>query len=72
VENMGTGIGKIKTLLKKAKAPEPRFEFGEFVTIIFPRPGKFLNKSKQQGSEKVSEKMSEKVSEKASEKEAYW
>jgi ATP-dependent DNA helicase RecG len=38
VENMGTGIGKIRQLLKKAEAPDPRFEFGNFFTIIFPRP----------------------------------
>jgi ATP-dependent DNA helicase RecG len=68
VENMGTGIGKIKTLLQKANAPEPRFEFGEFFTIIFPRPGKFMNEDKQQDSAKGSEKSSEKGSEKSSEK----
>jgi len=34
---MGTGIGKIKTLVKKANAPAPQFEFGNFYTIIFPR-----------------------------------
>ncbi len=37
VENMGTGIGKIKALVKKAKTPTLRFEFGDFYTIIFPR-----------------------------------
>ncbi len=37
VENMGTGINKIRTLLKKAGAPSPKFEFGNFYTIVFPR-----------------------------------
>lgn len=37
VENMGTGINKIRTLIKKAGLPQPRFEFGDFYTVIFPR-----------------------------------
>ena len=37
VENMGTGINKIRTLLKIAGLPPPHFEFGEFYTIIFHR-----------------------------------
>lgn len=37
VENMGTGINKIRTLLKEAGASLPKFEFGNFYTIIFPR-----------------------------------
>ena len=34
---MGTGINKIKSLLKEAQTPAPEFEFGNFYTIIFPR-----------------------------------
>ena len=57
VENMGTSIGKIRQLLKKAEAPEPRFEFGNFFTIIFPRPGITTQKGSEKGSEKSSEKI---------------
>ena len=35
VENMGTGINKIRTFLKAAGLPPPQFEFGDFYTIIF-------------------------------------
>lgn len=57
VENMGTGIGKIKGLLKEAGAPEARFTFGDFYTIIFPRPGKFLGESSE--NEPLNEPLSE-------------
>lgn len=54
VENMGTGINKIKTLLKECGAPSPRFEFSDFFTIIFPR----INKNSQIKLEKTSGKTS--------------
>ena len=34
---MGTGINKIRTLLKAAGLPAPHFEFGDFYTIVFYR-----------------------------------
>jgi predicted HTH transcriptional regulator len=34
---MGTGIHKIRRLLKDAGCPEPEFEFDSFFTIIFKR-----------------------------------
>ena len=37
VENMGTGINKIRGLMKAEGLPEPKFEFGDFYTIIFTR-----------------------------------
>ena len=40
VENMGTGISKIRRLLREAKCAGPRFEFGSFFTIVFPRAEK--------------------------------
>ncbi|MFH1910760.1 MAG: ATP-binding protein, partial [Pseudomonadota bacterium] len=40
VENMGTGINKIRRLLKEAKCAGPRFDFGSFFTIVFPRTEK--------------------------------
>ena len=36
VENMGTGINKIRRLLQEAKCAEPHFEFGKFFRIVFP------------------------------------
>jgi predicted HTH transcriptional regulator len=35
---MGTGINKIRLLIKDAKLPPPKFEFGTFFTVIFKRP----------------------------------
>ncbi|MCK4561188.1 MAG: winged helix-turn-helix transcriptional regulator [Calditrichia bacterium] len=52
VENMGTGINKIRTLLKKSGAAPPQFEFGDFFTITF------LRKEREPGTE---EKSSEKI-----------
>ncbi|HBB15998.1 MAG TPA: hypothetical protein DCZ97_03005 [Syntrophus sp. (in: bacteria)] len=40
VENMGTGINKIRRLLQEAKCADPRFDFGSFFTIVFPRAEK--------------------------------
>ena len=40
VENMGTGINKIRSLLQEAKAKPPQFKFGNFYSIIFPRVAK--------------------------------
>jgi ATP-dependent DNA helicase RecG len=38
IEKMGTGINKIRLLLKEAKLPPPQFEFGTFFTVRFERP----------------------------------
>jgi ATP-dependent DNA helicase RecG len=37
VENMGTGITKIRTLLEESGSAQPQFEFGDFYTIKFIR-----------------------------------
>jgi len=37
VENMGTGINKIRSLMQGAKVKPPKFEFGDFYSIIFQR-----------------------------------
>jgi len=58
VENMGTGINKIKNLMKAANKPDPDFEFDHFFTVVFFR---------KNGSEISSEKGSEISSEKGSE-----
>jgi ATP-dependent DNA helicase RecG len=38
IEKMGTGINKIRLLIKDAKLPPPKFEFGTFFTVRFERP----------------------------------
>jgi len=53
VENMCTGINKIRTLLKEAGESLPEFEFGNFYTIIFPRT---VVKTSEKTPEKTSEK----------------
>ena len=40
VENMGTGINKIRRLLQEEKCAAPHFYFGSFFTIVFPRAEK--------------------------------
>ncbi len=47
VENMGTGINKIKQLCFKKNIPEPEFIFNDFFTIIFKR--KILNEGLNEG-----------------------
>jgi ATP-dependent DNA helicase RecG len=37
VENMGTGISKIKNLMKAENIQEPEFDFGNFFTVTFYR-----------------------------------
>ena len=37
IEKMGTGINKIRALLKGAGLPEPVFEFNGFFTVVFKR-----------------------------------
>ncbi|MBN2857462.1 MAG: putative DNA binding domain-containing protein [Candidatus Delongbacteria bacterium] len=37
VENMGTGITKIRTLLEESGSAQPQFEFGDFYSIKFTR-----------------------------------
>src|SRR6056297_3318652 len=43
VENMGTGINKIKNLMKAANKPVPEFEFDHFFTVVFFRESFFEN-----------------------------
>lgn len=37
IEQMGTGIEKIRTLMKDANLPDPIFKFSNFFTVIFKR-----------------------------------
>ena len=63
VENMGTGINKIRTLLKVAGLPAPHFEFGDFYTIVFHRK-QYMTKSVEKMSVKSSVKSSGKTADK--------
>jgi len=38
IEKMGTGIAKIRKLMKGAKLSPPKFDFGTFFTVTFKRP----------------------------------
>jgi ATP-dependent DNA helicase RecG len=38
IEKMGTGISKIRKLMKEAKLSPPKFEFNTFFTVTFKRP----------------------------------
>jgi ATP-dependent DNA helicase RecG len=40
IEKMGTGITKIRKLIKAAKLPPPKFEYGTFFTVRFRRPAR--------------------------------
>lgn len=40
VEKLGTGIAKMRSLLRKAKLPLPRFSFNTFFTVTFTRRAK--------------------------------
>ena len=49
IEKMGTGINKIKRLLKEAGLPEPEFKFITFFTIVFKRPARIKKDLNKQG-----------------------
>jgi len=57
---MGTGINKIRTLLKAAGLLAPHFEFGDFYTIIFYRK-QYISRSEEKPSGKMSGKTSGKI-----------
>ena len=40
VEKMGTGVSRMREILKQAKLPPPEFEFNSFFTVTFRRPVK--------------------------------
>ena len=61
IEKMGTGINKIRALIKDAGLPEPVFEFNGFFTVIFKRvkPEKaklLLNPRQEKALEYIKEK----------------
>lgn len=57
VENMGTGINKIRAMLKSTGLPPPRFEFGDFYTVIFLRD-QYVSQPAEKSSGKTTGKTS--------------
>jgi predicted HTH transcriptional regulator len=47
---MGTGMNKIRRLLQEAKCAGPRFDFGSFFTIVFPRAEKMVGAGLKPGA----------------------
>jgi ATP-dependent DNA helicase RecG len=39
IEKLGTGVNRIKTLIKEAHLPEPQFSFNDFFAVTFLREG---------------------------------
>ena len=63
IEKLGTGVNRIKTLVKAAHLPEPQFSFNDFFSVTFFREG--AQKSGQQsGEEKVIRKGGQKLTQK--------
>jgi len=62
VERMGSGIDRMRDLMRTAKLKEPIFEMDSFFRVTFYRDPRYsLKKIKSIVSEKMSEKMSEKI-----------
>jgi len=61
VEQVGSGIGRIRDLMKVAGLPEPVFLKRGMFTVILPRPAKPSAQPSEKPSEKTSEKTSEKI-----------
>ena len=66
VEQVGSGIRRIKTDIRKAGLPEPIFKTKGMFTIVFERPIEktvqdYPQKTRVKTGEKMSEKMSEKI-----------
>ncbi len=68
VERMGTGIEKIKRLIKEAGLRRPKFEFTDFFTITFFRPERLGEKMGDRLGEKLGEKFVKKFVKKFGEK----
>lgn len=61
VEQVGSGIGRIRELMEAAGLPEPVFHKQGIFTVTMQRPGKTSEKPSAEPSEKPSEKTSEKI-----------
>jgi len=68
VEQVGSGIGRIRDLMKEARLPEPVFQKEGIFSVTLYRPGNASEQTTQKTIQKMSEKVSEKMSEKMSEK----
>jgi ATP-dependent DNA helicase RecG len=69
MERVGSGIGRMRTLMKEANLKEPLFESDTFFRVVFYRNPKYALKTVDKiGREESKEKSSEIGSEKSSEK----
>jgi ATP-dependent DNA helicase RecG len=66
VEQVGSGVGSIKDLMKGAELPDPIFLKEGFFTVIFQRPARSSQIGSQKGSQKSSQKIIEMILENAS------
>jgi ATP-dependent DNA helicase RecG len=57
VEQVGSGIGRIRELMEAAGLPEPVFQKQGMFTVTMQRPGKTPEKPSEKTSEKTSEKI---------------
>ncbi|MBN8706504.1 MAG: putative DNA binding domain-containing protein [Bacteroidetes bacterium] len=61
VEQVGSGIGRIKDLMKEAGLPDPEFRKEGIFAVILNRPSKSAEKGKEKSVEKGKEKSAEKI-----------
>lgn len=59
VEQVGSGVGRIKELMKQAGLPEPAFQKEGMFAVTLPRPAKSSVKSSIKGSIKIKNKIIE-------------
>ena len=57
VEQVGSGIGRIKELMKEAKLSEPIFQKEGIFTVILQRPIKTTQKATQKSTQKTTQKI---------------
>jgi len=60
VEQVGSGIGRINDLLKKANLPKPKFKTKGMFTVVFNRP-KYSQESSQESSQENLNKTSKEI-----------
>jgi ATP-dependent DNA helicase RecG len=61
IEKLGTGVNRIKDLIKEAKLPEPEFHFNNFFAVTFFRESAEINQIK--GGAKSSAKLTDRQQE---------
>lgn len=61
VEQVGSGIGRIKDLMKEAGLPEPLFQKEGFFTVILQKPTNKSGKTTQKTTRKTTQKTTQKT-----------